>query len=79
MYFNKTYNIINKKGYTMIIENTKDTIKFFEGNTCLGYNKKYYNVIETNLTNMRTFRVFYNDRLVYQKTIKVKNDTNRTK
>ena len=63
----------------MIVENTKDTIKFFEGNTCTGYNKKYYNVIETNFTNTSTYRVYYNDKLVYQKSIKGKNDTNRTK
>lgn len=63
----------------MIVENTKDTIKFFEGNTCSGYNKKYFNVIETNFTNTSTYRVYYNDKLVYQKSIKGKNDTNRTK
>ena len=54
----------------MIIENSPSSIKIFEGNTCFGYSKRFYKVIEIITNSYKTYKIYHNEILIYQKTIK---------
>lgn len=54
----------------MFIENSHNYIKIFEGNTCFGYSKRFYKVIEIITKTYNTYKIYHNDKLIYQKTIK---------